>query len=91
MSDSHQKTLLDKSSPSTEKLSSVAVEHASPCADLDVMIAPVQQMKDSVDKSLADVCMEVQKKYNDIVEAVKHLIQADLVNGWIKMKTHFQV
>lgn len=74
----------------TEELSSVRVERANLRADLDEMTTIVQRMKENVRKPLSTVSREVQKTYDDMVDAVSRKIQEDLVDRCKSMETHFQ-
>lgn len=60
-------------------------------ADMDELTALVQRLKDDVEKPLANVFKEIQKKYEAIGENSKLKIQEDIVDGWNKMETNFQV
>lgn len=76
-----QNTLTDKVTSVTEELSSVNVERANFRVDLDEITELEQWMKDDVGKSLSSASTEVQRRYENIVEAVNMKIQADLVDG----------
>lgn len=91
MSDSQHKTLTDKVESLIEELSSTCVERVSLNADFDEMTTLVHRLKDDVGNSLFGVSADVQNTYEDTVDAVKMMIQEDLVDGWKKVETHFQV
>lgn len=78
-----------------EELSANSVECADLrpdlCVDADDMTANLQRLKDNVWKSLNTIPTELQKNYNDMVAVVRRRIQKDLMDGWKKVETHFQV
>lgn len=82
VSDSQQKTLIDKFMSLTEELSSIHAECANLMVDLDELTALVQLMEDDVRTSLSHVSTEVQKNCKDVFEAVKLNLQAGLVDWW---------
>lgn len=83
--------MTDKVASLTTELLSIRVDLASHKTEWDEMTALVQRMKDDVEKALTDVFTEAQKAYGDTFDAVKLKTQADLVEGWKKLKTNFQV
>lgn len=91
LSNSFEKALTERFSSLTEDLSSVRVERLNLRADSDEMTALVQQMEKNVGKSLSNVSTEVQKTYKEMVDAVKQIMQENLVHGWKNTKTHFHV
>lgn len=91
MSDLSLETLTDKVSSLTEKPSSARDEGSNLCEDLNEVTALALQMKDDAGKSLSNMSREVQKTYEDMVDAVYLKFQADLAEEWNKMKAHLQV
>lgn len=73
----------------TEQFTSVRVERANFCTDLDETKALVQRIKEVVGKSLSHVFTELLKMFEDMVHAVERIVQEDPVAGWKKINTHF--
>lgn len=57
------------------------MECANLRADLDQMTALVHQMKRDVGKSIFNLSTEMQKTYDNVVQAVKRKIEENLVDG----------
>lgn len=90
LSDAQKKTLTDNVASLTEELSSICVERDNLKPDLDEMTVMEQRLKNDDGKWSSNVSMEVQKTYDDTVEAVKLNMQADLVNGLKRVQVLFQ-
>lgn len=85
------KTVTDKVSSLTKAVSYVPVQHANLCDDLDEMKTIVQRMKADVVKFLFTASSEMQKMYDNLIDAVRRKFQEDIVDGWKKTGTHSQV
>lgn len=86
-----QTSFTDKVASVTEGLSSISVECVNFKVDLDEMTWLVQRLKEDDGKSLYNVSAEFQKPYEDKVDALKLKMEAEFVNWWKEMETHFQV
>lgn len=89
--ESQQKTFADKVASLIKKLCPMLVERANLQEDLDKMPAQVQRKKDGVGKSLSNVSTEVWETFENMVQGVKLIIQADFVAGRKKMETKFHM
>lgn len=76
---------------STQELFSVRVDQANFRADLIEMAAVVQWIVDDADRCLFAESTEVQITYGGMVFVDKHEIQEELVDGWKKVETSFEV
>lgn len=89
--DSQYKALTDKVASLMEELTSIRLERDNLSSNLMEMAVLDQGHNDDVGKSLSSVSTEVLNTSVDMIAAVTLKIQADLVNEWKKMRTHFGV